>query len=136
MNDSASAPLVSVRDLEVHFPVRGGTLARLRRVTATAAPTTTVVRSVDGVSLDIYRGETLGLVGESGCGKTTLGRAVLRLVEPTAGRVFFDGVELTALSAAALAVHQPLSARILRGTAAANRHCAGACRRSRLHRRR
>ena len=102
MNDPAAAPLVSVRDLEVHFPVRGGALARLRRLTATAAPATSVVRSVDGVSLDIYRGETLGLVGESGCGKTTFGRALLRLVEPTAGRVFFDDVELTSLSASAL----------------------------------
>jgi oligopeptide transport system ATP-binding protein len=79
------APLVSVRDLEVHFPGRPR-----------------AVRSVDGVSLDIHRGETLGLVGESGCGKTTLGRAMLRLVEPTAGRILFDDLDLTALAPRAL----------------------------------
>jgi len=88
-------PLVSIRDLKVHFDLGGGTAfdrltfgRRARRV----------VRSVDDVSFDIYPGETLGLVGESGCGKTTLGRALLRLVEPTAGRVVFRGVDITSLS--------------------------------------
>jgi oligopeptide transport system ATP-binding protein len=91
----ARRPLVSVRDLKVHFDLGGGTL--LDRLTGGNA-TRRVVKSVDGVSLDISAGETLGLVGESGCGKTTLGRAILRLVEPTSGRVFFDAVDVTSLS--------------------------------------
>jgi oligopeptide transport system ATP-binding protein len=95
-------PLVSVRDLQVHFPVRGGALTQLRRLRGSADASPKVVRGVDGVSLDIMRGETLGLVGESGCGKTTLGRALLRLVEPTGGQVFFAGTDLTALPARAL----------------------------------
>ena len=97
-----AAPLVSADGLQVHFPVRGSMLARMRRATSTAHPAAHVVRSVDGVSLDIYRGETLGLVGESGCGKTTFGRALLRLVEPTGGRVRFRDVDLTSLSPRAL----------------------------------
>jgi len=99
---AASTPLVSTHDLQVHFPVRGGALDLLRRATATAHAATNVVRSVDGVSLDIYRGETLGLVGESGCGKTTFGRALLRLIEPTGGRIRFGDVDLTSLSSGAL----------------------------------
>jgi oligopeptide transport system ATP-binding protein len=97
----SASPLVSVRDLQVHFDLGGGSL--LRRLTGRGdASGRRVVKSVDGVSLDIFPGETLGLVGESGCGKTTLGRALLRLVEPTAGRVFFRDVDVTALSARAL----------------------------------
>ncbi|MGZ4509175.1 MAG: ABC transporter ATP-binding protein [Blastococcus sp.] len=80
--------LLSARDLQVHFPVRSAQAGRR------AAG---VVRAVDGVDLDVYRGETLGLVGESGCGKSTLGNALLRLVEPTGGTVTFDGIDLTAL---------------------------------------
>jgi oligopeptide transport system ATP-binding protein len=95
-------PLLTIRDLQVHYPVHGSALARLRRAAGGSAATGHVVRSVDGVSLDIHRGETLGLVGESGCGKTTLGRALLRLVEPTAGRVHFGDVDLTALPPRAL----------------------------------
>src|SRR5262245_9606406 len=84
--------LVSVERLEKHFALRG-------RVPWTAPR---VVRAVDGVSLDIAEGETLGLVGESGCGKSTLARCVLRLIEPTGGRVRFEEVDLTALSEEAL----------------------------------
>ena len=80
------APLVSIADLKVHFD-----LGRNR-----------IVKAVDGVSLDIFPGETLGLVGESGCGKTTLGRAVLRLVEPTGGRVMFRDVDISKLSGSEL----------------------------------
>src|SRR6186997_154156 len=75
------APLVSIADLKVHFDLGRGR----------------VVKAVDGVSLNIHKGETLGLVGESGCGKTTLGRAVLRLIEPTAGGVVFRGADLVAM---------------------------------------
>ncbi|MGK7313146.1 MAG: ABC transporter ATP-binding protein [Candidatus Longimicrobiales bacterium M2_2A_002] len=82
-----TGPLLEVRDLEKHFPVGGGFLARPDGV----------VRAVDGVSFEIRRGETLGLVGESGSGKTTTGRAILRLIEPTAGSVRFHGEEVTAM---------------------------------------
>ena len=80
--------LLTVRDLQVHFPVHAGIL---RREVAS-------VKAVDGVSFSIRKGETLGLVGESGCGKTTTGRAIVRLNEPTGGSVFFDGQDLTKLS--------------------------------------
>ena len=83
-----SGTLVRLEGLEVHFPIRQGVLKR----------TVGHVRAVDGVDLGIRRGQILALVGESGCGKTTLGRALLRLVEPTAGQVHFDGCELTGLT--------------------------------------
>jgi ABC-type oligopeptide transport system ATPase subunit len=86
---NADAPLLRVRDLKKHYPIKRGFLGR-----AAGA-----VRAVDGVSFDVAAGETLGLVGESGCGKTTTGRAVLRLVEPTAGEITFDGVDVRALGA-------------------------------------
>ena len=82
-----SEALIRLEGLEVHFPIRQGVLKR----------TVGHVRAVDGVDLRIQRGQILALVGESGCGKTTLGRAVLRLVEPTGGRVRFDGRDLTGL---------------------------------------
>ena len=85
-------PLLEVRDLYKHFPLRRG----LRRRESGA------VRAVDGVSFDLSPGETLGVVGESGCGKTTLGRLVLRLLEPTAGSVCFAGEDLLALGGEAL----------------------------------
>lgn len=87
-----SEALLEVQDLKVHFPVQRGWLRRHKEF----------VRAVDGVSFRIAPGETLGLVGESGCGKTTLGRAVLRLIEPTSGRVLLEGEDLTELSGAAL----------------------------------
>ncbi len=84
-----SDTLVDVEDLKVYFPVRSsGALGR--RVND--------VKAVDGVTFHIRRGETLGLVGESGCGKTTTGLALLRLIEPTSGSVVFDGTQLTALA--------------------------------------
>jgi len=85
-------PLLAVEDLVKHFPVREGPLARL------IAGQRRVVRAVDGVSFTVEPGETLGLVGESGCGKTTTGRLVLRALEPTRGRIVFDGEDITALS--------------------------------------
>ena len=81
-------PLLEVRDLKMHFPVYRGSI--IRREVAR-------VRAVDGVSFDVYPGETLGLVGESGCGKSTTGRAILQLYPPTGGSVRFGGQELTAL---------------------------------------
>lgn len=87
-----STPLLQVRDLTMHFPVRSGLFGRK----------TGVVRAVDGVSLDVMPGETLGIVGESGCGKTTLGRAILRLIEPTTGSIQFDGTDFRSLKGAAL----------------------------------
>jgi peptide/nickel transport system ATP-binding protein len=82
-------PLLAVKDLKVYFPVRKGLLLRV----------VDHVKAVDGISFNIYRGQTLGLVGESGCGKTTAGRAILRLIEPDAGQVIYNGVDLASLSA-------------------------------------
>jgi oligopeptide/dipeptide ABC transporter ATP-binding protein len=87
-----SEPLLSVRGLRTWFPVRRGLLGRAAAW----------VRAVDGVSFAIRAGETFALVGESGCGKTTVGRSVLRLVEPSAGEVRFDGRDVRALRGAAL----------------------------------
>ncbi len=80
-------PLLDVQDLKVYFPIRKG-LFGLQ---------TEYVKAVDGISVRVYKGQTLGLVGESGCGKTTAGRAIMRLLKPTSGRVFFDGTDLSTL---------------------------------------
>ncbi|MBU6119806.1 ABC transporter ATP-binding protein [Hymenobacter siberiensis] len=84
----SSAPLLEVQNLQVYFPLRKGFFRRA----------TDYVRAVDNVSFTLYPGETIGLVGESGCGKTTLGRALLRLTEPTAGSILFEGTDLAKLS--------------------------------------
>ena len=89
--------LLEVTDLRKHFPVRRGAMQRR----------TGSVRAVDGVSLRLYRGETLGLVGESGSGKTTVARTVLCLTRATSGRIVFDGIDLTAASAAELRTLRP-----------------------------
>ena len=86
---SVDGALVELDELKVYFPIQSG-LVLDRHVGD--------VKAVDGVSLEIQRGETLGLVGESGCGKSTVGRAIIRLYEPTAGRIVFDGQEITNLS--------------------------------------
>ncbi len=84
---AAPATLLEVAGLRVEFPVRSGLLRRISGVT----------KAVDGVSFHVARAETLGLVGESGCGKTTVGRALLRLIPSTAGSALFDGVDLLGL---------------------------------------
>jgi len=85
-------PLLDVQDLQVYFPIKSGIFGR----------TSGFVKAVDGITFNVKPGETLGLVGESGCGKTTTGRAVLRLVEPTGGNVTFDGKDVRSLSSADL----------------------------------
>jgi peptide/nickel transport system ATP-binding protein/oligopeptide transport system ATP-binding protein len=88
----SNGDLLVVQDLKKYFPVRSGLLQRV----------TAQVKAVDGISFSIEHGECLGLVGESGCGKTTVGRSLLRLVEPTAGSVLFDGEDVTRAPARAL----------------------------------
>ena len=87
-----SEVLLEVENLVKHFPVGGGMFSR----------PVAAVRAIDGVSFTLNRGETLGLVGESGCGKTTTGRCILQLERPTSGRIVFEGVDLTTLDVAAL----------------------------------
>jgi oligopeptide transport system ATP-binding protein len=85
-------PLLEVKNLKIHFPVKHGLFSRVQGY----------VKAVDDVSLAIDPGETLGLVGESGCGKTTLGRAIIRLIEPTSGQVLFNGEDITQLDGSEL----------------------------------
>jgi oligopeptide/dipeptide ABC transporter ATP-binding protein len=92
-------PVLNVQDLKVHFPIRGGVLNRQIGT----------VYAVDGISLALQRGRTLGLVGESGCGKSTVGKAIVRLVEPTAGAIWIDGTDITRLGRAAM---RPLRRRV------------------------
>ncbi|MCF8168697.1 MAG: ATP-binding cassette domain-containing protein [Rhodoferax sp.] len=87
-----TAPLLSVKNLVKHFPIQGGLFGRV----------VDKVHAVDGVSFDLAAGETLGVVGESGCGKSTTGRCILRLIEPTSGEVWFDGKCVTAMDKTAL----------------------------------
>jgi len=93
---SNNVSLLEVKNLKVHFPVKTGMFSRVHET----------VKAVDDVSFSIAPGETLGLVGESGCGKTTLGRAIMRLVEPTAGSVFLDGEDITGMKGATLRVRR------------------------------
>ena len=97
MLDVQPTPLVQVRDLKMHFPIYSGVFRRH----------TGDVKAVDGVSFDITAGQTLGLVGESGCGKSTVGRAMLRLYEPTAGHVVIDGDDVATLAPEALRKKRP-----------------------------
>jgi oligopeptide transport system ATP-binding protein len=88
MSEPAATPLLEVRQLTMHFPVTEGIVIH-RKIGD--------VKAVDGVDFDIMRGETLGLVGESGCGKTTTGRCILRLERPTAGQILFDGRDVNGM---------------------------------------
>ncbi len=90
-------PLLQVQELSVHFPFSRGTILR---------PERGLIRAVDGISFEIGEGETLGLVGESGCGKSTTARAIVGLVKPTSGRVLLNGVDITGLSDAAMLPHR------------------------------
>ena len=86
---NATTPFVQVRNLKMHFPVTDGVMIQT---------TVAQVKAVDGVSFDIQKGETLGLVGESGCGKTTIGRCILQLEKASEGEILFEGTDLTQLS--------------------------------------
>jgi oligopeptide transport system ATP-binding protein len=97
MLDATPTPLVQVDDLKMHFPIYSGIFRKH----------TGDVKAVDGVSFQIMPGQTLGLVGESGCGKSTVGRAMLRLYEPTAGRVIIDGDDVATLAPEALRKKRP-----------------------------
>lgn len=84
----SASPILEIKNVKTYYPIRTGIFGKAYKY----------VRAVDDVSFDVFPGETLGLVGESGCGKTTLGRTILRLVEPTAGKIIFKGTDITRLS--------------------------------------
>ena len=88
MNEEQKAPLLEVKDLKKWFPSSKSPFSGKKQY----------VKAVDGVSFTLHYGETLGIVGESGCGKSTMGRSVLRLLEPTSGQIFFEGKNFTALN--------------------------------------
>ena len=116
--EDTSGPLVRVVDLKKHFPINKGFLVS-RQVGA--------VKAVDGVSFDIKRGETLGIVGESGCGKSTTGRAILQLQTPTSGHVYFEGADLTTLDETSLRNLRPKMQMIFQDSVASlnPRHSVG-----------
>jgi oligopeptide/dipeptide ABC transporter ATP-binding protein len=93
-NKNDAQPIVSVQHLKKYFPIHTGLLNKV----------TNDLKAVDDISFDIYQGETLGLVGESGCGKTTVGRLILKLTEPTAGSIYFKGIHINGLNRRALKV--------------------------------
>lgn len=107
-NTNGNQPLLKVENLQKHFPLGGGLLGRRK----------SVIKAVDGVSFEIWPGETLGLVGESGCGKSTTGRAVLRLHEPTAGKVWFEQADVTAMNPQQLKALRPKMQMIFQDSAA------------------
>jgi peptide/nickel transport system ATP-binding protein len=88
----SNPPILEVKNLKVHFPIRKGVFGKV----------THYVHAVDDVSFDVYPGETLGLVGESGCGKTTLGKAIIRLLEPASGKIIFKGKDFSSLTGSQL----------------------------------
>ena len=106
MLDASPAPLVQVENLKMHFPIYSGLFRRH----------TGDVKAVDGVSFDIMAGQTLGLVGESGCGKSTVGRAMLRLYEPTAGRVIIDGEDVAQMQPGSLRKKRPTMQMVLQAS--------------------
>src|SRR5436305_550405 len=93
MTTTSETPLIEVRNLVKHFPVKRGVI--FQRPGA-------AVRAVDGLSFDVQRGESLGIVGETGCGKSTTARLLVRLLEPTSGQIVFDGRDITHVAASQL----------------------------------